>query len=271
MSCNICENDYGYTNGCGCSFLMCESCSKKACKEKDKCPQCNKSIRTPYFLSGKITAKAGLTVEYNPKESRLIVYDDAIDTKNSVMESIAGSKHGIICLHSSEQLIQYTDFINLEKSIPIRPINRFTSITGPCIIVNGDIQCGHGCSVNGDYEDYSELYRDISMITHVVEKRNREMVEKCRVFSLKVNSENDCFCSFSEWGYALSLNKTLVLDIDKKNPKLKEYYMYAIQSLDSFEKLQFTRKHAIIKYHPELECNDYNSYKNFMMHIISLK
>ena len=271
MSCNICENDYGYTNGCGCSFLMCESCSKKACKEIDKCPQCNKSIRTPYFLSGKITAKAGLTVEYNPKESRLIVYDDALDTKNSVMESIAGSTHGIICLHSSEQLIQYTDFINLEKSIPIRPINRFTSITGPCIIVNGNIECSHGCGVNGEYEDYSELYRDISMITHVVEKRNREMVEKCRVFSLKVNSENDCFCSFSEWGYALSLNKTLVLDIDKKNPKLKEYYMYAIQSLDSFEKLQFTRKHAIIKYHPDLEINDYNSYKNFMMHIISLK
>lgn len=38
MSCNICENDYGYTNGCDCSFLMCESCSKKVCNEKDKCP-----------------------------------------------------------------------------------------------------------------------------------------------------------------------------------------------------------------------------------------
>ena len=56
-----------------------------------------------------------------------------------------------------------------------------------------------------------------------------------------------------------------------KNPKLKEYYMYAVQSLDSLEKLTFTRKHSIIKYHPDLEFNDYNSYKNFMMHIISIK
>ena len=87
----------------------------------------------------------------------------------------------------------------------------------------------------------------------------------------KVNSENDCFCSFSEWGYALSMNKTLILDIDKRNPKLKEYYMYAIQSLDSLEKLKYTRKHAIIKYHPDLEVNDYNSYRGFMMHIISIK
>ena len=109
------------------------------------------------------------------------------------------------------------------------------------------------------------------MITQIVEKRNKEMIEKCRVFSLKVNSENDCFCSFSEWGYALSLNKILVLDIDKRNPLLKEYYMYAIQSLNSFDKLHFTRKNAIIKYHPELECNDYNSYKKCMMNIISSK
>ena len=88
MSCNVCENDYGYTNGCGCSFLMCESCSKKTCKGKDKCPQCSKSIRTPYFLSGKISAKAGPTGEYNPKESRLIVYNDGVDTKKSVILNI---------------------------------------------------------------------------------------------------------------------------------------------------------------------------------------
>tara|TARA_B100000214_G_C23901916_1_gene596906 strand:+ start:244 stop:1065 length:822 start_codon:yes stop_codon:yes gene_type:complete len=273
MSCNVCESDYGYTNGCGCSFLMCESCSKRTCKEKDKCPQCSKSIKTPYFLSGKISAKTGqrAPVEYNPKEARLIVYDDGKDTKQTVMETIAGSKHGIISLYSSEQLIKYSDFIDKDKSLPIRSINQLTSITGPCIIVNGDIHCGHGCSVNGDYEDYSSLYRDISLITHIVEKRNREMIEKCRVFSLKVNCENDCFCSFSEWGYAMSLNKTLILDISKRNPKLKEYYMYAVQSLDSLEKLKFTRKHSIIKYHPDLEFNDYNSYKGFMMHIISIK
>ena len=269
MSCNVCESDYGYTNGCGCSFLMCESCSQKICKEKDKCPQCSKSIRTPYFLSGKISAKTG----QHPKEARLIVYDDSLDTKQSLLtnDGIAGSKHGIISLYSSEQLIKYSDFIDLNKSLPIRSINQLTSITGPCIIVKGDIHCGHGCSVNGDYQDYSNLYRDISLITHIVEKRNREMIEKCRVFSLKVNCENDCFCSFSEWGYAMSLNKTLILDINKRNPKLKEYYMYAVQSLDSLEKLTFTRKHAIIKYHPDLEFNDYNSYKGFMVHIISLK
>ena len=159
MSCNVCENDYGYTNGCGCSFLMCESCSKKTCKEKDKCPQCSKSIKTPYFLSGKISAKTGqrAPVEYNPKEARLIVYDDGQDTKQTVMETIAGSKHGIISLYSSEQLIKYSDFIDKDKSLPIRSINQLTSITGPCIIVIGDIHCGHGCSVNGDYEDYSSL------------------------------------------------------------------------------------------------------------------
>ena len=267
MSCNVCENDYGYTNGCGCSFLMCESCSKKTCSEKDKCPQCSKSIKTPYFLSGKIE----IDRDNGRKVSRLIVYDDNKDSKNDVLNTIACSKHGVVNIHNSEQLIKYSDFVNIDKSLPIRTINKLTSITGPCIIVNGNIECAHGSSVNGDYDDYSELYRSISSIQNIVEKRNKEMIDKCRVFSLKVNPDNDCFCSFSEWGYALSLNKTLILDISKHNSQLKEYYMYALQSLNSLDKLSFTRKHAIIKYHPELEYNDYNSYKEYMMYILSLK
>ena len=274
MSCNICEDDYGYINGCGCSYLMCESCSGKVCNENDKCPQCSKSIRTPYFLSGKIN----LRNLRNGPEYRLIVYDDKETIKKiTTGGGVACSKHGIINLHSTEQLIKYSDFVNINKSLPMRPINKLISITGPCIFINKGIECQHGgveLRVNGrdlNSTGMRGLYRDISMITQIVEKRNKEMIEKCRVFSLKVNSENDCFCSFSEWGYALSLNKILVLDIDKRNPLLKEYYMYAIQSLNSFDKLHFTRKNAIIKYHPELECNDYNSYKKCMMNIISSK
>jgi hypothetical protein len=270
MSCNVCENNYGYTNGCECSFLMCKSCSEKTCGKKDKCPQCGKSIKTPYFLSGKIQIKSKGGSNYDI-ESRLIVYDDDMDDKKDVMNNLAGSKHGIVELHTKEQLIEYSNFIHLDKSLPIRKINTFVGITGPCIIINGEVECAHGSGVNGDYDDWSTLYRDISSIRDIVEKRNKEMIDKCRVFSLKVNSDNNCFCSFSEWGYALSMNKTLTLDISKNNPQLKEYYMYAIQSLNSLDKLTFTRKHSIIKYHPELEFDDYNSYREYMMYIISLK
>lgn len=271
MSCNVCENNYGFTNGCNCSFLMCENCSDKTCRKKDKCPQCGKSIKTSYFLSGKIEITGKGHTYPKGKESRYIVYDDDKDVKKDVFSNLAGSKHGIVELHTPDQLIKYSDFINIEKPMPIRKINTVTSITGPCIIINGDLTCEHGGGVNGDYDDWSSLYRDISKINNIVEKRNKEMIDKCNVFSLKVNGSNDCFCSFSEWGYALSLNKVLILDISKDNSKLKEYYMFALQSLQSMDKLLFTRKHGIIKYHPDICFNDYNLYEEFMRYIISLK
>lgn len=266
MSCNVCENEYGYTNGCDCSFLMCENCSKKICEKKDKCPQCKKSLRTTYFLSGKIEIE-----RRSRDEDRLIVYDDEVETPDDVMcRGVAGSKHGIIEIWK-DQLIKYSDFINVDKPLKNVKLNDFVNVSGPGIIINGEVECMHGSGVNGDYDDWSELYRDISQINGIVEKRNKEMIDRCDVFSLKVNSASDCYCSFSEWGYALSNGKVLVLDIQPNHPSLKEFYMFAIQSLKSFENLKFTRKYGIIKYHPRLKNMNYNSYKNLMETIISAK
>jgi hypothetical protein len=250
---------------------MCERCAKKhiEIKKKDECPQCKKSIRTNYFFSGKI---GNYYERRGRNECRIIVFDDKKETEEDVLSNVACEKHGIINLYKGGQLIKQSDFMDLDKPLPIVLLNFLANTTGPCMLINSGLECDHGCSLNGDYDsDYSELYQDVTCFLNVVEKRNSEMIKNCAVFSLEINKNNDCFCSLSEWGQALSQKKILILNIDKNNPELKEYYMFAIQSLMSFDDLSFTRKNGIIKFHPELPFGDYNSYEGYMEKIISLK
>ena len=265
MSCNICDNAYGFTFGCDCSFLMCEKCATKHLnsKKKDECPQCKQSLKIKNFFSGKIN---------NMSPYRLFVYNDNEETKNDALSGAFCSKHGIINLKNDKQLITYSKFINTNTPLPVVAIDNFNSTTGPCVIINPDLTSDHGC-LNGDYESDGTdcLLRDIKGITNIVYTRNTEMICKCNVFTLRINNENDCFCSYSEWGQALVFKKILILDINRDNPKLKEYYMFAMQSLESIDNLIFTKREAIIKFNPDLDFTNYESYKNFMKHVISLK
>ena len=38
------------------------------------------------------------------------------------------------------------------------------------------------------------------------------MIEKCHVFSLRLNDDFDCYRSIAEWGIASSLGKILILE-----------------------------------------------------------
>lgn len=265
MTCNICDNAYGFTFGCDCSFLMCEECSKKHLdsKKKDECPQCRKSLKIKNFFSGKIN---------NMSPNRLFVYNDQHETKNEALSGAFCSKHGIIKLKNDKQLITYSKFNNANTSLPVVSIDNFNITTGPCVLINHDLTSGHGY-LNGDYEsDGTEyLLRNVKGITNIVYTRNTEMIHKCNVFVLSINNDNDCFCSYSEWGQALVLKKILILNINKENKKLKEYHMYAIQSIQSLEKLKFTKREFVIRFNPEIDFNDYISYKKFMLSIINLK
>ena len=90
-------------------------------------------------------------------------------------------------------------------------------------------------------------------------------------FNLGYNYDNDCFCSYGEWGQALHLNKVLILNINKNNEKLKEYHMFAIQSLKSLEEVLHTKREFIIRYNPTINFEDFKSYKDYMNYIINLK
>lgn len=265
MTCNICENNYGFTFGCGCSFLMCEECADKHLnsKKKDECPQCKQSIKMNIFFSGKIIEEDEYEMCCPPQDYRLLVYDKEKDTLNDFHQKMTHEKMGRLDIDKN-QIIKLSDFLNLKKKLPIVKLGPFSNTTGPCILIDAQGGISHG-------QFYDSCFMDISKYKSVINERNSEMIQKCNVFTLTVNDDNDCFCSYSEWGQALYQNKTLVLNIDKNNEKLKEYHMFALQSLKSFESIPFTKREFIIRYNPAIYFNDFKTYKDYMNRIINLK
>ena len=263
MSCLLCENNYG-TSICGCSYCMCESCATKHIKIKNKneCPQCKKPLNIKYFNSGSIC-------DIDPDLMlRIIILPKIKDNERS---DLVDTITNFGSIGNDESIIDYKDYTNLKKKIkPIPyPHNAFSVITGPGILISADARrCDHGCC-----EDF---YGNISKIPDIVNKRNEEMIDNCEVFCLKINDAKDCFCSFTEWGYAKAKNKILVLDgFEMVNcPHIfKEFYMLAIESLKSFENLEYYRKEAIIKFCPYFNEFDYTyiKYENIMNEIIDKK
>lgn len=288
MSCNICHEDYGVSY-CNCSFSMCEACATKhlETKNKDECPQCAKSLKTKHFFSGKICDKDDLK---NMSFNRMFVHKDS-----DPYPGLLCSKHGLAPYGGldANQKISYSDFVACDKKkrdyVKMVPadLDAFNQTVGPYILLIENTVANHGCidwegggygymfddRTNEDDEpaEVPTPFENIVDISETVLKRNTESIKACDVFTMKVNDDNDCFYSFVEWGQALEKKKILVLDINPKNEKLKEYYLFAKQSLLSLEEYPFTRKECIIKNHPELTFESYKSYEKFMNHIIDLK
>ena len=267
MSCLLCENNYG-TSICGCSYCMCESCATKHIKIKNKneCPQCKKPLNIKYFNSGSICDI------YSDLMLRIIILPKIKDNERSdLVDTITNFGN----IGNDESIIDYKDYINLKKKIKPIPYtslhnNTFSVITGPGILISADAERqDHGCC-----EDF---YGNISKIPDIVNKRNEEMIDNCDVFCLKINEVHDCFCSFTEWGYAKAKNKILVLDcfeMDKFPHNFREFYMLAIDSLKSFANIEyFYRKEAIIKFCPYFNEFDYSyiKYEKIMNEIIDSK
>lgn len=300
MSCNICEDAYGFTF-CNCSFSMCKTCAKKhlEAKKKDECPQCKKSLKTKHFFSGKICDKGNLQ---NISLNRIFVHKDDDDPDILCNKHGLGSRQRI----NEDQKVAFSDFMlcDSRKSnyVKMEPANLdvFNQSVGPYILIIPGTTANHGCidwplgSYGYDHKDILEEngsesnyafeddeddedetvphpFENIVDISETVLKRNTESIKECDVFTLKVNDDNDCFYSFVEWGQAERSNKILILDINPKNQILKEYYLLAKESLISLKKHSFTKKEGIIQNHPELLFGSYKSYEKFMNHIMDLK
>lgn len=291
MACNICQDDYGLTL-CNCSFTMCKVCAIKhiESKNKDECPQCKQSMKTKHFFSGKICDKDDLS---NLSLNRVFVHKDD-DTDPGILCTKHGLGRGQNKPHST-QLVALSDFMRLDIKLKPADLDPLNQSLGPFIIIDLDTTSGHGqiewngggygggygddeqVSEGGDSEDEYRFegvhhpFANIVDISDTVINRNTEAIKACDTFTLKVNNDNDCFYSYVEWGQAQQLQKILILDIDPKNVKLKEYYLFAKQSIISLEKMTFTKKESIIQIHPEIQFENYKSYEKFMYHIINLK
>ena len=247
--CNICNDDYGYKY-CKCNFLICKDCLDKI---KDyKCPQCNISMKKNYFFAGKIL---NYETDEMHNEGFMPHYNRIIVAHEDDISWISYQKRGGIDV---KLIISYEDYKNL--SIPIKAQLSTYNIVGPCAILNDknkDFSHGHWP------EDY--LLSDITNMSNIVIERNDEMIKSCDIFSLKIPEDLDCFKSFSEWGQAKALNKTLIIFGNLTD----ELYLFCQESIDSFQKLCYMKRDPIIFNHPELPFKTYSEYKKSLMKIIN--
>tara|TARA_Y100000590_G_scaffold470621_1_gene667034 strand:+ start:5194 stop:6192 length:999 start_codon:yes stop_codon:yes gene_type:complete len=332
MACNICGDDYGMS-WCECSYLTCPRCMEKYIQHQKKeiCPQCKRSIRKNYFLAGKITEPKECRDDFAYNKCRRIVLPDCLIKENGI-KLLESEKYGRLNI-DKEQIMSYNDFIDLSKSIGVSEFkNEKFNLTGPCVLLNHI--AGHGL---WGPEQLVSCKKDRELID-IVDKRNYEMIVNCDVFSLHINSNDDCFCSFSEWGLAKELGKILVLyvhditkyeckedealeeynfeqsihdlyknraivessdeeeetniektkiidlykEVNKESHKIlgitlkkknterkKDYYMFAHQSLNSFQALDFTKRDTVLYCHPEIPFNDYRSYEQYLETFLS--
>jgi len=218
--------------------------------------------------------------------NRIFVYDDDKEHEPGMF----CSKHGLgnrYGFNRKDQIIPLSEFIcsdpqksDFVKIIPAE-LNIFNATTGPFVVINPGSVSNHGIIHWEKTELSDDLYdsddeeivpiRNIVDISEIVIQRNSQAIQDCDVFTLTVNNKNDCICSLTEWGQAFQLDKILIIDIDKTNEQLKEYYIQAKQSLLSLQKLPFTKRECIIQNHPKLHFETYKSYVKYMNHIINCK
>jgi len=276
MACMVCEDDHGmcYCEN-DCTYLICDECKSKL----EECPQCKCGLRINMFFAGKICEPEGersnapctLTRRYvvNPASSRYEL--------NDLLNYL--TSEGGMELHP-ENIIKYEHYINLQEDIGVQAVNNTLNVTGPCAILDMKVMDRKNLSVchgTWDESDIELLFgKDLTKISDIVNKRNYEMIEKCHVFSLRLNDDFDCYRSIAEWGIASSLGKTLILEpminpykALKKNGA-NEFYLFACESIKTLEKLSFPRRNAIFKVHPRINMS-YKEYKEYMHQLIEFK
>lgn len=254
MACLLCENNYGLSL-CECSYLMCRECINNL--EFPKCPQCQSILSIKLFIAGKIVK----SYYDNPNK-----YTRRFVCKNEYREDNIGhltcEEDGDLEI-KDEDIIDYDDFINIDKELHIQQITPTTAITGPYIILNDTFDPCHG---------YWQPF-DVEPISDIVNKRNQEAINNCDVFVLELNHDYDCYRSIAEWGIASALGKTLIIlfpDENKDEPQSSEFYMFAAESIKTLDTLSFTKKEAIFTSHPIFNIT-YKEYVKRLQNIISNK
>jgi hypothetical protein len=273
--CNICENEIGL-KWCSCIFKMCEICAKSL--NVFECCNCRKSLKKRIYFAGKIFPSRFINFD-----KRILVLDTT--DKNETLQHLSGEKNIGIVLNSNS-VITLSYFLNVKKKLPTINCERHI-LVGPCIILKDNVFPQHGWFA--DDNPLVNINKN-SNIT-ILNKRNIEMITNCDIFILTLNKNTDCFCAIKEWGIALSYNKIMVIDyeihrnLDETNDyecygsklhihnysSLKEFYTFAQDSIDSFEKLDVLMRDTIIKSIPDFMFNDWITYKIWLQKIIQSK
>ena len=252
--CNICTDDYGY-KFCKCNFLMCSNCLDKI--EDYKCPQCNISMKKNYFFAGKILKSITIQITEDGLNPHEVPHYNRIVVAQEDFGEISSDKGG--CVDES-RLISYNDYTNLSKPIKAVEYDRYNLI-GPCAILNNETKT----LAHGYWDDH--YLSSIVDISNIVIDRNKEMINNCDIFSLEVPNKLDCFKSFSEWGQATTLKKTLIIYGNLSD----ELYLFCQESIESFQKLSYTERDPIILNHPDLPFKTYSEYKKSLIKVINKK
>ena len=265
MSCNICEDDFGHKYCSCCTYRLCHTCANKIANYK--CPQCKQCMKVKYFMAGKI--------EPLKLDNRVLVFSGDDESYEKIIEGLVETDKYFYYRECNQKGIDNSmkleEFKNL--SIPMKQVEENNHIlVGPCAILNKSVVVeglNSGKFCHGYCSDVSLLH-SVEGITQTLNKRNKEMIEKCDVFCLAVDTKRSCYRSFAEWGIALALGKVLIIDIADRalHPEL---YLYAQDSLDSFEKLPYDRRDVIIKSCPINKIGSYAQYKKGLLYCINLK
>lgn len=277
MTCMLCNEDYGYSfcQNENCSYPLCKICVKKLTTKK--CPNCRGDLPIKMFFAGKIElchkhdiCENTNTLFYHtlkPCEStkRYIIPErlrddngDIIDDYESKLDDLRNDGQMEL---SVESIIKYEDYVDLNYELPVQIINDTLSLTGPCVMLNLEQELSICHGLDWSINDHI-IKKKITDNEHIVNKRNDEMIEKCDVFSLRATK--DSFKSFTEWGMAKNMGKILVLNIsDFPRESAGELYLFAQESIESFERISFLKRNAILQAHPEFNMS-YSDYKKIM-------
>jgi hypothetical protein len=276
-SCNLCLEDIeaeDYICPCDskCVRLHSECMSKYVSKCGYKCMVCKKRIkRFKFYFAGKMAVydEDRLPLITRDGNNCMFCIEDTKVTKDSVdtLNNVDGRSETATPFHCIEKtnLLQISDYINLERRIPLTGKKKYI-ITGPILHL-----------YKGDWEESQHGYFNISNEfteeeVKLLNVRNDEMIDSCDVFSLYLN---ECALeSMSEFGSAREKRKILVLCdnyyqhissddiIDEKIQK--EYKCFIQKSIDSFQKLSYTDRNLIIFTHPNMRIKTYNAYLKYL-------
>ena len=273
--CHICcDSNNMLTNykSCKCNYPLCNECFSKI---DMKCPICKLPTKFKYFFAGKMLDPNIKTYSFTSKD----YYYDYGPTDYNIQRNIIVSENGrrdYTALTASscgsidniniESIDNYSD---LTKSLIYVEKDKYI-ISGPGLLVAPNGNCSHGQWNGLGIENFSPI---------TIINRNDYMIKRCDVLSLFINGKCDCFQSFREYEKAKSLNKILIVIIEKseKMSKIhKEFYLYYIDSLLSFSKIPHKMRDYIISSHPDIENTipelySYRYYAETLIDYIKLK
>ena len=248
--CNLCNDEIGMKFCVSCVFHICNECYDNLTNLS--CPTCRKSLKKKIYFAGKIGIES---IENYDSGNRILVTNTKQDL--TTRKTSLGIK-----LEQEDKIIKLSEFLNLTYKIPIIEKKKHF-LTGPCVVLTENFEAQHG-------QFGSDILQDMVPYTDILIKRNEEMIKNSEIFILTINNEMDCFCSLKEWGIALAYGKIMILDYLEID-NIGEFYTFAQDSLQCFEKINPFDRDAIINFIPNFKFKNWVLYKQYLKEVINKK